>query len=84
MEVGRAEALLGAAGVYLGLGLLFALAFVTRGVSKVDPAARGATTGFRVLIVPGVAALWPLLAWRWARGIGAPPVERTPHRSAAR
>lgn len=49
---------------YLGLGLLFGLVFVVRGVERVDPSAHGGTWGFRLLIVPGCAALWPLLAWR--------------------
>jgi membrane protein implicated in regulation of membrane protease activity len=66
---------------YGALGVLFALAFVTVGVGRVDPAARGATRGFRLLIFPGVVALWPLLAWRWLRRTG-PPEERSPHRNA--
>lgn len=58
-------------GVYLALGVLFALVFVTRGVGAVDPAARGGWGGwggwgFRVLIMPGTALLWPVLAKKWA------------------
>ncbi|HEX6885766.1 MAG TPA: hypothetical protein VF530_20500 [Planctomycetota bacterium] len=53
---------------YLALGLLFGLAFVLRGVERVDPAAHGGTWGFRFLIVPGCAALWPLLLVRLVRG----------------
>jgi hypothetical protein len=64
---------------YGTLGVLFALAFITVGVGQVDPAARGATRGFRLLIFPGAVALWPLLAWRWLRRTG-PPEERSPHR----
>jgi hypothetical protein len=60
-----AEVILMVAGAYAGLGVLFSLAFVTRGVGVVDRAARGAPVGFRVLITPGVVALWPLLARRW-------------------
>lgn len=76
--------LLVALGLYAGLGVLFALAFVTRGVGRVDPAARGATWGFRLAVLPGVVALWPLLAGRWWRGATAPPVESNAHRHAAR
>ena len=72
-----------ALGVYAGLGVLFAVAFVTRGVERVDPAAKGATWGFRLVILPGVTALWPLLLRRWIQG-APPPVERTAHRDAAR
>jgi hypothetical protein len=37
----------------------------------------------RLLIAPGLVALWPLFAWRWAGGAAA-PVEYTPHRVQAR
>jgi hypothetical protein len=70
-------------GVYAALGLVFAVAFVTRGVGRVDPAAREGTWGFRLLIVPGTVALWPLLARRWLGGVAAPPAEKNPHRGAA-
>ncbi|HEX9800487.1 MAG TPA: hypothetical protein VGC00_10015 [Thermoanaerobaculia bacterium] len=73
-----------AAGVYAAAGLVFALAFVARGVERVDPAARGATLGFRLIVLPGVVALWPLLARRWWRGATAPPVEGNAHRRATR
>ena len=53
--------------VYLGLGFLFALPFVWRGVHGLDPLARTGTLGFRLLILPGAAALWPLLLFRLAR-----------------
>ncbi|MEO1237017.1 MAG: hypothetical protein AAFX76_09540 [Planctomycetota bacterium] len=46
---------------YAGVGVVFALWFVTRGVAGLDPAARGGPWGFRVLIFPGSAALWPVL-----------------------
>ncbi|MEO0649773.1 MAG: hypothetical protein AAFZ65_03740 [Planctomycetota bacterium] len=69
--------------VYAAAGLVFGLCFVTRGVSRVDPTAADGSWGFRVLILPGAAALWPLLAQRWLRGTGAPPAERNAHRDAA-
>lgn len=77
-----ATALVAAVGVYLAIGVAFAVAFVTRGVGRIDPAAREGSWGFRLAILPGTAALWPLLARRWARG-GAPPEERNAHRDAA-
>jgi regulator of protease activity HflC (stomatin/prohibitin superfamily) len=52
---------------YLGFGLLFALVFVWRGVACVDPSARSGTIGFRILILPGCAALWPWLLVRLVR-----------------
>jgi len=71
------------AGLYLTLGLLVAVPFVLRGVQRVDPVAREGTWGFRVLIVPGVALLWPLLARRWAVGSVRPPTEQNAHRRQA-
>lgn len=73
-----------AAGAYVAAGATFAAAFVTWGVGRIDPAARHATAGFRLIILPGVTALWPLLALRWARGSAHPPLETNAHRRAAR
>lgn len=53
---------------YLAIGIIFALAFVTVGVSRVDPAARGAPFGFRLLILPGSVALWPWFWCKWKCG----------------
>jgi hypothetical protein len=52
---------------YLAVGVVSAAAFATVGVAAVDPAAKGAPIGFRLMIVPGAAALWPLVLVRWAR-----------------
>ena len=52
---------------YLGLGLAFAVPFALRWAGRLDPAAQRGTWGFRLLIVPGAALLWPLLAVRLAR-----------------
>ena len=51
--------------IYLATGLLFAIPFVVKGVSKVDEGAHGATWGFRVIIIPGTIVFWPLLLKRW-------------------
>lgn len=68
--------------LYAIVGAAFAVSFVARGAARVDPAAAGAPLGFRLLVFPGVAAFWPLLAWRWLRGAGR-PAERNAHRRAA-
>lgn len=52
---------------YLAVGAVFGLAFVARGVSRIDPAALGMPLAARVLIFPGVAALWPLMLVKWLR-----------------
>lgn len=62
-----AELVLLAAAGYLAVGALFGLAFVGRGVTRLDPAAHGTSAAFRLLILPGSVALWPLLAAKWAR-----------------
>lgn len=51
---------------YAALGILFAIAFVIRGVERVDPSTHRASWGFRILILPGCAALWPWMAAKWA------------------
>lgn len=50
---------------YALAGMAFALAFVTTGIGRIDPAARGAPPGFRLIILPASAALWPVLAGKW-------------------
>jgi hypothetical protein len=50
---------------YAVAGLIVAVAFVSFGVQRVDAAARGAGIGFRVLILPGAIALWPVLLRKW-------------------
>ncbi len=65
---------------YAAAGTLFAIAFVSRGVQKVDEQARGAGLLFRLFIFPGSAAFWPLLLRRWLSATGEPPEERNPHR----
>jgi hypothetical protein len=70
--------------IYLGLGLIFALFFVTKGVGKIDPTAKDGTIVFRLLIIPGTMAFWPLLAKRWWQKMAEPPEEKNPHRIAAR
>ena len=68
--------------IYAAIGVVFAVAFSARGVERVDPAAEGGTWGFRVLIVPGSAALWPWLLRRWLKGQPL-PTESNAHRAAA-
>jgi hypothetical protein len=65
---------------YVGFGLLFAVPFVCVGVQRLDSEAQGAGIGFRLLILPGVAAFWPMFLYRWTRGRFEPPVENNPHR----
>ena len=76
-----AKAIVYALAVYASLGLVFAVPFVWLGVQRLDSEAQGSGIGFRLLILPGVAAFWPLFLYRWRRGIAEPP-ENNPHRLA--
>lgn len=60
-----AHLILGAIGLYAGCGLVFAAAFLTRGVERLDPAAAGASVWVRLLLAPGCIALWPVLLRLW-------------------
>lgn len=66
-----AELIADALMAYGAMGLVFACAFVMRGAGMLDPAAAKSGVGFRLMILPGSAALWPLLLLRWMRIKGA-------------
>lgn len=53
--------------VYGALGVLVAIPMVLRGINRLDPAAAEGTWGFRVLAIPGVMVLWPLVLVRWLK-----------------
>ena len=82
MPESLAAALVGALGIYAGVGILVAVWLQVRGLDRLDPAAAGAAWGFRILMIPGLVAFWPLLALRALRG-GGPPAEHNAHRGAA-
>ena len=49
-------------GTYLLIGLVFAVYFVSKGITRLDATAKGSPFMFRLLIFPGSVALWlPLL-----------------------
>jgi uncharacterized membrane protein YdfJ with MMPL/SSD domain len=62
-----AEFFAGVLAIYGSAGAVFAVAFVLFGIHRVDPVAEHAPFGFRLIVIPGVAALWPLLLGRWLR-----------------
>ena len=58
-----------AVAVYLAAGLIFAIPFVIKGVSKVDEGAHGGSLGFRIIIIPGTMLFWPFLLKRWMKAL---------------
>lgn len=67
MTVAAAAFLMQTLAIYLGCGAAFAVLFLWRWVGLLDPAAAHGTLGFRVLVFPGVTALWPLFLVRVVR-----------------
>lgn len=53
--------------VYVLIGLVFSFAFVFKGVSVVDSGARGGSIWFKLLLIPGSIALWPVLLVKWIK-----------------
>lgn len=84
MSVTTAQFLVNLLTAYVAAGAMFATVFLRRWVGRVDALAEHGTIGFRLLVFPGVTALWPLFAVRLARGASAPPDEWTAHRRAVR
>jgi membrane protein implicated in regulation of membrane protease activity len=71
------------AAAYLACGVVFAIPFLARGAAAIDPGAREGSWGFRLIVLPGVVALWPVLLRRWLARRGEPPIESNAHRRAA-
>jgi hypothetical protein len=67
MSVGIADLVQWSCAAYAACGGVFAVAFVTCGIAQIDPAARGAGVGLRLLLLPGAAVLWPVLLTKWSR-----------------
>lgn len=63
------EIILVIVGTYLVLGVLFVVPFLLRGLIKVDEGAHGGTTGFKIIIIPGVIVFWPLLLSKWRKAV---------------
>ena len=64
-DVAVAEALLGIAAIYAGVGFVAALSFVLFGVRRAVAAEGSVTGGARLLLLPAATALWPFVLWRW-------------------
>ncbi len=82
MSIEVAEWIVFAARTYLALGAAFAVVFSLFLVTRIDPAAKVSSWGFRLVILPGSVLLWPWLLVRVLRG-GPPREERSAHRACA-
>ena len=82
MPIEVAKMVVAAFEAYAVAGLGFALMFLPRAVARLDPRVAGAPKMLRVLILPGIVAVWPLFAWRWIAGAHE-PIENNPHRAKA-
>jgi hypothetical protein len=63
MSEGLANIIVTALGIYMLIGLLTGLAYMFGGAGKIDHAAKGKGLPLqaRLLILPGVIGLWPLM-----------------------
>jgi hypothetical protein len=63
MSEAAARTLFLAMGVYFALGLLIGLIYTFGGAGRIDPAAKGKglPVRARLLILPGIIGLWPIM-----------------------
>jgi hypothetical protein len=59
--------LLYAFALYVLAGVVTAVAFALFGVTYVLPESASVTPGARILFLPGAAALWPYVLFRWLK-----------------
>ena len=60
----EAQAIFFAFQVWCSIGAIIALFFLTIGIDRIDEDAQGAYV-FRILLVPAILLIWPLVLWRW-------------------
>jgi hypothetical protein len=73
MSLAWAEGLLAALAVYFAVGVLLATVIVSLGLGRIDAGARSMPWSARLLILPGLAALWPFMLVKCLKQ-KAPPV----------
>ena len=50
---------------YLCAGFLVTVFLLVKGLGRVDEMAKGSTTGFKLIIIPGMLVFWPVLLKKW-------------------
>lgn len=68
MSIELAQAIVDVVGAYVALGAAFAVVFLSFGLRRLDPIAASGPMRFKLLIAPGVVALWPLVLAMWLFG----------------
>ncbi len=63
-----AQSILAVLSIYLLTGLVFGFWFIWFGAYRLDDAAKGASIGFRLVILPGATLLWPILILKLLNG----------------
>jgi hypothetical protein len=56
-----------AVGLYLIIGILFAIPFLTKWIVLLDESAEGTSFIFRLLLIPGSIIFWPVLLRKYLR-----------------
>jgi len=54
-------------GVYLLIGILFSIAFLWKGISKVDPGTAESGFFFKLLLFPGMCFFWIFFLPKWLK-----------------
>jgi hypothetical protein len=61
MSLAGAEGLVAVLAVYLAAGALVAALIAVKGLARIEAGAHGMPWSARLLILPGLVALWPLM-----------------------
>ncbi len=67
-DIEAVTTILNALGLYTTIGAVFAIVFLAFGLARIDHGAKGAGFVFRLVILPGLIALWPVMLVRWIVG----------------
>jgi hypothetical protein len=68
MTTAWAQTVIDLLALYLATGAVFALLFLAFGLRRIDPIAAAGPVRFKLLIAPGVVALWPMMLALWLAG----------------
>ena len=58
---------IGFLGIYLIIGIIFSAVILIKGLSSLDPNAKSSGVGFKIIIIPGLIAFWPILWRKWKK-----------------